>query len=92
MMTHIKAVWTASLAMEIDNITQLKMIRKALSKLEGPVDFVIFDPDAAEEGAEDGGITVRVPWKGLPEECYAQIDDYGGETGRVLTFYKIGER
>lgn len=34
-LTHIKAVWTASLAMEIDNITQLKMINKALSKLEG---------------------------------------------------------
>ena len=92
MMTHIKAVWTASLVNEIDNITQLRMIRKALSKLEGPVDFVIFDPDAAEERIEDGGITARVPWKGLPEKCYAQIDDHGGDTGKVLTIYKASER
>jgi len=90
MMTHIKAAWTASLANEIDNITQLKMINKALSKLEGPVDFVIFDPDIAEESTEDGGITARVPWKGLPEKCYAQIDTY--KEGRVLTIYKASER
>ena len=92
MMTHIKTVWTASLVNEVDNITQLRMIRKALSKLEGPMDFVIFDPDAVEESIEDGGITVRIPWEGLSEKCYAQIDDYGGDTGRVLTIYKASEK
>lgn len=53
---------------------------------------MIFDPDASEESTEDGGVTARVPWKGLPEVCYAQIDDYGGDTGRVLTIYKVSER
>lgn len=92
MMTHIKAAWTASLCMELDNRTQLRMIGKALSKLEGAVDFLIFDPGAAEESTEDGGMTARVPWPGLSEKCYAQIDDHGGDTGKVLTIYKASER
>lgn len=92
MMTHIKTVFTASLSNEVDNVTQLKMIGKALSKLEGAVDLVIFDPEATEESSEDGGMTARVPWKGLPEKCYAQIDDYRGDTGKVLTIYKASER
>ena len=92
MMTHIRTAWTSSLHYEIDNVTQLKMITKALSKLEGAVDLVIFDPEAAEESAEDGGRTVRVPWPGLSEKCYAQIDDHGGDTGKVLMIYKASEK
>ncbi len=76
--------------MRLTNVTQLKMVGKALSKLEGVIDFLIFDPDVIEESTEDGGMTARVPWKGLSERCYARIDDYAG-TGKVLTIYKASE-
>jgi len=72
-------------------MTQVVMIAKALSKLEGATDMVIFDPDATEEGLEDGGLVARVPAPGLGEEVYAKLDNYGGDTGLVVTFYKAGE-
>lgn len=92
MMTHIKTVLTASLANELHIIHQAQMIRESLAVLRGDVEFLVFDPEATERSTEDGGRTARIPAKGLMEKCYAQIDDHGGDTGKVLTIYKASER
>lgn len=92
MMTQIKTVLTASLVNELDNVTQVVMIRESLTSLRGDVDFLVFDPEATERSIEDGGRTARIPAQGLMEKCYAQIDDHGGDTGKVLTIYKASER
>lgn len=86
-----QVVWTRSLNNSIPNMTQVVMVAKALSKLEGATDMVVFDPDATEESLEDGGLVARVPAPGLSEIVYAKLDNYGGDTGLVVTFYKQGE-
>jgi hypothetical protein len=92
MMQRIKTVWTATLNSELDNITQLLMINTALSKLEGPCDFVIFDPEATEHSREDQGRTARVPSPRLSEKVYAQLEDHGGDIGTILMICKASER
>lgn len=92
MMTHIKVSLTASLEAQLDFVSKAEMIRAAVNAIKGKVDFVIFDAEATEKSIEDRGITIRIPNPWVQDLCYARVDDYGGDDGKVLTIYKASER
>lgn len=56
---------------------QAKIMKIAISKINKKTNWIVFDPDVKREQLEDEGITLRMPFKGIPENVYAILDDHG---------------
>lgn len=56
---------------------QAEMLRVAYRYINPKTDFIVFDPEAKEISYEDEGRTLRYPMPGIPETCYAKLDDFG---------------